>query len=377
MEISEARKFYSFIKTGKIYFNCAAIGPISDPVLEQIDLYMKERSATLIENYPSMVKIASETKEQIKRLINCETDRIAFTDNVSNSMNILARGIDWKPGDRIILFDIEFPSNVYPFLNLKSLGVEIDFVKSRDGAIEIEDIKKAITPRTRLLSISYVQFLTGYKCSLEDIGALCKKNNIIYAVDAIQGLGPFRVDVKKAGIDFLASGTQKWLLALEGLSFIYIDPELQNKLLHSYVGWTSVNNAWTFLDYKLNYRKSAESFQNGTISHIGVAALNASLKFFESIGYEAIEKHVLSNSEYFINALHELGLKPPALNWAKENRSGIVSIKHEQSQMIFDKLREENIHPSVREGYVRFSHHLYNTKEEMDKITAALKNILG
>ncbi|HEX3074850.1 MAG TPA: aminotransferase class V-fold PLP-dependent enzyme [Ignavibacteriales bacterium] len=377
MEITEARKYYKHIKTGKIYFNCAAIGPLSDPILKQLDIYLEERSDAMIENYPSMLKITAAAKEGLGRLLNCEPGNIAFSDNVSNSMNILARGIDWKPGDRIILFDIEFPSNIYPFMNLKSLGVEIDFVNSNNGAIDLEDIKKAITPRTRLLSISYVQFLSGWRCRLDEIGALCKSNNIIYAVDAIQGLGAFSIDVKKAGIDFLACGTQKWMLALEGLSFIYVHPGLREKMIHNYAGWTSVENAWNLLDYQLKFRKSAESFQNGTVSTIGVAALYASLKFFESIGYDVIEKHVLDNSEYFIEALTGIGINPQAKNWKRENLSGIVSFKHDKAQMIFEKLTEENIHPTTREGYIRFAHHLYNNKEEIDKAVEALKRILA
>jgi selenocysteine lyase/cysteine desulfurase len=113
-------------------------------------------------------------------MINTLPDRIAFLDNTSNGLNIIAQGIKWEHGDRIILNDIEFPSNVYPFLNLRAQGVEIDFVKSRNGIVRSEDIISAIKPTTKLISISSVQFLSGYRADLEMIGEICKKNNIIF-----------------------------------------------------------------------------------------------------------------------------------------------------------------------------------------------------
>jgi cysteine desulfurase / selenocysteine lyase len=136
-----------------------------------------------------------ETKRLLGNYINCEPARIAFMDNTSNGINVIANSLEWNKGDRIILNDAEFPANVYPFLNLKKRGVEVDFVRSKDGIASAEDIIETITDATRLISISYVQFLSGYRADIKKLGEVCRKKDILLCVDAIQGLGAVRLSV--------------------------------------------------------------------------------------------------------------------------------------------------------------------------------------
>jgi cysteine desulfurase/selenocysteine lyase len=375
MNISESRKYFPFLNNGMIYMNHAAVSPLSTPVVEEVEKYLHLKSRSEIENYKDYLKLMAETKAELGELINCKPERIAFVDNTSNGLNILAQGLDWRTGDRIILNDLEFPSNVYPFLNLKKYGVEIDFVKSEDGAVKLEDIERVVTENTRLLSISYVQFLTGYRADLDRIGDLCRDRRIIFCVDSIQGLGAVTLDVQKSKIDFLANGCQKWLMALEGLGFIYLSEELQERINPRYVGWTSVASSWNLLDYKLILKKNADRFQNGTMSAIGIVALNASLKFLKSFEYKRIENVILENAEYFINSISEIGINPILKNTDRQYLAGIISFKADNSQIIFETLLKENIVGAVREGIVRFSPHFYNTREEIDKTIYCLKNI--
>lgn len=374
MELSRSREFYPYLKTGKIYFNHAAISPLSTKVLDKINEYLIQRSETTIETYGVFMKTLAETKEKLAALLNTDIERIAFVDNTSNGLNIVAQGIDWKRGDRIILNDIEFPSNIYPYLNLKKEGVEIDFVKSHNGKVTAEDVIKMIKPSTRLISISSVQFLSGYRCDLDLIGEVCSKKGIIFSVDAIQSLGATNIDIKKSKIDFLACGTQKWLMALMGLAFIYISEELQDKLSHRYAGWLSVEDPWNLLNYDLKFRKTAEAFQNGTISAIGVTALNASLDFFNEFGFELIENTIIDNSKYFINKLNEIGMKPILYNSPDKNLSGIVSFNCNDPKGVVDELSANNVDCALREGIVRFSPHYYNSKDEIDKVIEIISN---
>ncbi|MDP4190195.1 MAG: aminotransferase class V-fold PLP-dependent enzyme [Bacteroidota bacterium] len=376
MNISESRSYFPYLKTGKIYMNHAAISPLSKPVVDALQSYIYTRSETEIENYFSFQRIVVDTKNKLAQMINTTSDRIAFADNTSNALNILAQSIDWKSGDRIILNDIEFPSNIYPFLNLKSYGVEIDFVKSHDGQVSFEDIEKALTPKTRLVSISHVQFLSGYKTDIEKIGQLCRQKGVIFCVDSIQALGAMREDVEKMSIDFLAAGTQKWLMSMQGLSVFYVRKELQEKLQPKFVGWTSVKDAWNLLDYDLTLREGADSFQNGTVCSIGIAALHATLDLMLSFGFDEIEKTILDNSEYFIEKLSDIGLNPILKGIERKYLSGIVSFKSEKAQEIFDELEKRNIVAAVREGVVRFSPHYYNNHEEIDKVVMTLKEII-
>ncbi len=270
-------------------------------------------------------------------------DRIAFVDNTTNGLNILAQGIQWKKGDRILLNDIEFPANVYPFLNLERDGVAIDFVKSHDGIVTADDIIENVKPATKLISVSQVQFLTGYRIDLQKLGEFCKENKIIFCVDAIQGLGAIGLDIQKDNIDYISCGTQKWLMGLQGLGFIYISKNLQEKLIPKYAGWQSVKNAWNLLDYKLTLKENADTLQTGTVNTIGIYALNASLKLFSEFGNDEIEETVISNSKYFINELDKIGIKSFLINCEEQNIGGIVSFKHENSQKLFDQLKNKKI----------------------------------
>lgn len=368
----EARKHFPYLQSGKIYFNHASIGPIPDPVKKTIDDYLEVRNSGGIEDYQKMIDTTNRARVRIGKMLNAPAKQIAFTDSVSNGMSILANGIQWETGDRILLNDLEFPSNVYPFLNLKKRGVEIDFVKNKYGKIYFEDIGAAITDKTKLISISLVQFLTGQKTPVKEIGELCREKNILFSVDAIQAAGNVNIDVKKSNIDFLVGGAHKWLMALQGVSYFYLSESLLNSIDQKFVGWTSVKNAWSLLNYNLDLKEDASRFMNGTLNAIGITALESSLKFFESFGYDKIEKSILKNTRYFLEELGRLSIKT-VLN-SEDSLSGIVSCKPEDAENVFQSLKKENIECALREGFIRFSPHFYNTEEEIDKAILALCN---
>ncbi len=372
---SDIRKHFKYIENGIIYFNHASIGPIPDFTIDALNNYLIERSQKSIDNYEKLLKINNETKILVARFINSSPDRIAFVDNVSNAMNLLAQGLKWERGDEIILFDIEFPANVYPFLNLQKKGVNVKILPSKNGMIDLLEIERSITNKTKLLSISHVQFLSGYRCDLELIGKLCKENGIIFSVDAIQSFGVVNIDVQKMNVDFLASGIQKWFLGLEGLTFIFISKELQDKIDQQSVGWLSVKNPWKILDYKLELDDTARRFENGTLNFSGLISFNSNIKFFSSIGINEIEKSVLNNSKLLIQLLErekfELLFKPNSDN----EIAGIVTIKINNPDDVHKKLKERKIITSVREGYLRFSPHFYNTEEEIYSVFKALCEI--
>ncbi|GIV46085.1 MAG: aminotransferase [Ignavibacterium sp.] len=372
MSVESVRQLFPFIKNGIIYFNHASTAPVSVVVRERIYDLLKEKSETKIDDYFFFLKVYEETKLLLSELLNAESDRIAFLDNTSNGLNILASGIDWKNGDRILLNDIEFPANVYPFLNLERFGVKVDFVKSKNGIVSAEDIIDQITPQTKLISVSFVQFLSGYKIDLEKLGNFCRENNIILSVDGIQGIGALNFDVKKFKIDFLSCGTQKWLFGAQGLAFIYITEELQNKLKPAYVGWLSVEDAWNILNYKMELKKSANAFQGGTLNSLGIYIFNTSLRMLKDFGYNTIEERVISNTKYLRTRLNEIGIHCLIDEVEEKYFSGITSFKIDNTEALHKHLENEKIVCSLREGYIRLSPHFYNTFEDIDKVISAI-----
>jgi selenocysteine lyase/cysteine desulfurase len=383
MTINQIRNLFPHISTGQIYFNHAALGPWSVPVVNRINEYITERTGAMVMNYESFVKWNNGARNKLAELLNADQSRFGWIDNVSNALNIVANGLEWKTGDRIILNDIEFPANIYPFLNLKKSGVEIDFAKSRNGIVDLEDIEKLVTPNTKLISISMVQFTSGYRADINSIGEFCRQKGIIFCVDAIQAVGAVDVDLKNTKVDFLAGGTQKWLMSSQGLSYFYINEELQNRIQQKNVGWISVENAWDFLNYDLTLLKNADRYQTGTLNAFGIAIFDAALELYMKFKIENppesgqdCELRILENTNYFINKLVELGLNPILKNVPEKNRAGIVTFKHDRAKQLFVALEKKNIFAALREGLIRFSPHFYNTKEEIDLVAEEIKKLI-
>lgn len=375
MDKSLVRKYFPYLKNDIIYFNHASTGPVSTFVKNRLTDLLDARSENNIDDYTSFLKVSEETRNLISKLIKCSPDRIAFVDNTSNGLNIIANSFQWKKGNRILLNDVEFPANVYPFLNLKKYGVEIDFVKSENGYVTADQIVNSIRPGTKLISVSFIQFLSGYKIDLEKLGNYCSANNIIFCVDAIQGVGAVNIDVQKCKIDFLSCGTQKWLFGMQGLAFIYVDETLQKKMTPANIGWLSVNDAWNLLDYKMNLKTSAKVFEGGTLNAFGIYAFNTSLNMFNDFGFDKIENEILSNTKYFIKKLENIGLGCVLSDCSDNELAGIVTIKPQNSEQIFKELEQKKIICSLREGLIRFSPHFYNNYQEIDRVVDELQKI--
>lgn len=326
-----------------------------------------------IDVYPSAQRSVERTKQNLGRLINAAPQRIGFVANTSEGLNILANGIDWKAGDRILLNDIEFPTNVVPFLNCKRFGVEIDFVRSVRGEIRTEDIERMITPRTRLLSISFVQFLSGFKADLRTIGSLCKKHKIIFCVDSIQGLGASPLDVAEAQIDFLSNGGNKWLMGMMGLGFMYLTEELQARITQAHIGWTSNRNFFgDFFTYRMDPDPSARRYENGTQNYCAIAALEESTSTLLEVGIDRIEVHLRGLTNALIGICDEFGFDCVTPR-EHEKRAGIVSFTCPETEEAFAELTRARVMVSMRERMLRVAPHFYNTLDDI----GALRDVLA
>lgn len=362
----------------QIYFNHASISPVSNLALEQMLLYLQERHQDCVENFPLMLPRMEELRARIARYINAEgPETIAFISNTTTGLNILAAGLNWQKGDRIVLNNMEFPANVYPFLNLQKRGVEIDMVQAQHWYISLESLAEAFSQDTRLLSVSSVQFLTGQYMPLKALGQLCREHDALFCVDGIQSLGAQPLDVQALGIDFLSTGGHKWLMGLEGLGFIYVAPALLEQLQLAHVGWLSVEDAWELLDYDLRLRPDAARFELGTPNFIGMMALNAALKTFEHFGLQEVEAQVRRVANALLIGLHDRGLK--LLNPLNLSESlGIVCCEHPEAEILQAELLKHQIMASVREKrFLRFSPHYYNSLEEVEQVFAVLDRALN
>jgi len=265
---------------------------------------------------------------------------------------------------------------VHPYWHLKKYGVELDFLKAEHGKVSPADVEQALTPRTRLVALSAVQFLSGYRADLVSIGDLCRRRGILFIVDGIQAVGAVRIDVQSMNIDALASGCQKWQLGNQGTGFLYLKEELQSQIQQQYVGWLSVADPWNFYNFAQPLASSAQRYEPGTLNIPGFWGTSAALRMLLEFGPEHIEQHILAVTRVLIKGLQELNGVELVTPTNDDERAGIVTVKlpgEMDPQAVFKELFERNIQISVREGLLRFSPHFYNSGEDITRTVEALK----
>lgn len=357
------------------YLNHAAVSPLSRPVREAIDAHVAERHGgepdAPIANFESFRSVMVEAKERAADVLGTELSRIEFIPNTSAGLNVLARGLDWHDGDRIAVPDGSFPANVYPFLNLEEQGVTVDFVPTEEGAYRVADVEDTLRPETRLLSVSWVHFLSGFRADLEALGALCEEHDVIFCVDAIQGLGALQVDVEAAGIDFLATGGHKWLMATQGIGLLYCDEALQNQLRPP-SGWLHGPVDWEHLDeYELTFHDDARRFRTGTLNSVGIAALHAALGLYREVGPAWCAERVLDLSTTLAEELQARGLSRYGTD-DSAHASGIVTVAPEAPEALFEHLKEHGITGALRNRKLRLAPTYYNNEFDLQVVLEAV-----
>lgn len=379
-ELKEFR--YLFPVTKKfIYFNHAAVAPISLRVVDAVAQFNHE---ALNEGYtagPRWVKHIEKTRVRSAELIGALPEEIAFVKNTSHGLSLVARGLDFKQGDEIIISDQEFPANVYPWMALEKIGVKLKKIPSQNGILDLTTLPGLITPRTRLVSLSSVQYGTGFRLPISEIGDLCRERGVLFCVDAIQSLGAFPLNVVADQVDFLAADAHKWMLGPEGIGIFYCRKDLIEKLDPALMGWNSVENAHSFdhIDFKL--RPNAARFEEGSHNVLSLYGLGAAVDLLLEVGVDRIGERLLHLTDLLIAGLQKMEL-PLLSSLEKKFRSGIITFRLSADKStpavaeLQDHLFAKGIYSSVRCGGLRLSPHFYNTEEEIETVLQEIKVFL-
>ncbi len=245
------------------FMDHAAVAPLPKPAVAALAEYADDLSKNGIASVARWVHRVRDVRACAARLLNASVDEVAFIKNTSEGIDWVAEGFPWKPGDNVVLAAEEYPSNQYPWMNQAHRGVEVRSVASRGSRVAIDDIRNAIDSRTRIVSLSFVEFASGYRNDLDAIGQLCRERGVYFFVDAIQGLGVFPLDVTKPPIDFLAADSHKWLLGPEGIGLFWIRQELIDFLHPITVGWNSVIDPTNFGKIEFRLRPGAIRWEGG------------------------------------------------------------------------------------------------------------------
>jgi len=356
-EFSVARKF--------IYLDHAGVAPLSLRVKTAVENFLAEAAEGGAFYYPEWSHRVVAIRGSCARILNAYADEIAFVKSTSHGLSIVAGGLDWNEGDNVLVYEQEFPSNLYPWINLKRIGVTVKVIPSREGRIMFEDIEQLIDARTRLLAVSSVQFSNGFKIDLQKVGQLCRSRNILFCVDAIQSLGIIPMDVKTFNIDFLSADAHKWLLGPEGIGIFYCRRELAERITPPLVGWKCVQNEFDFAHPDFCLKTNALRFEEGSMNLMGIFGLGAALELLFEAGIVDIQSRILELGDVIIREADKRGytvLTPRS----RLDRGGNITVSGNfDPSLMRDRLRDKGIMVNARGGGLRISPHFYNREEEI------------
>lgn len=351
------------------FLDHAAVAPISGRAREALQEWADDQVANGGVTEKRWLQRAEEVRQLAGQLIHADPLDIAFVKNTSEGIGIVAEGFPWRAGDNMITAAEEYPANLYPWMNLAHRGVEVRLVPSREGRICLDDIQAQMDSRTRLVSLSFVEYASGFRNDLDAVGALCRDRGVCFFVDAIQGLGVLPLDVARTPIDFLAADGHKWLLGPEGAGIFWIRRERVEHLHPVGVGWNSVVGAWDFSTIDFRLKPHAGRWESGSLNMAGITALGASLGLLLEIGLEDVSARVLALTDHLCEQAQRAGLQVYSSRRPDE-RSGIVSliVPGIEPRERVRRCRHEGIVINQRAGRIRVSPHCYNTIEEIDRL---------
>lgn len=381
---TELRQLFFPVTRRNIYLNHAANGPLPRPVARMLHEYVDDTSIYGNINYARWSEYESEAHRRLADLIQARPEQIALTASTGDGFMTVAQGLRWREGDVIISAEGEFPSNVYPWLNLEEQGVRLHKVPARNARIVVGDILESITERTRLVTLSLVEFSTGFRNDIATIARHCHERGIFCGIDAMQALGSVDIDVQALGVDYLCAASHKWLLGPQICGILYVADDFLPQLHAPRRGWLSVESPFDFFNHNQPLRAGAVRFEHSSTNRLPIVGMDAALGMFESLdgGMEAVEERILGLTGYATAGLERLGY-PVVSPQGEGERSGIVCFKpHPERQGIslqdiVDELALRRIYVAARGDIVRVSPHFYNTIEEIDVLLNILEKMKG
>jgi cysteine desulfurase/selenocysteine lyase len=351
-----------------IYLNHAAVAPPCKPATDAMKRLADDACQYGSYHYAEWLDSYEGLRVAAARLINARPDEIAIVKNTSEGIATVAMGLDWRPGDRVVGFQEEFPANYYPWQRLQAKDVKVEWLSATDPLDRIDEACRG----ARLLAISFVQYISGFRADLTAIGEICRRRGCFLFVDAIQGLGAFPLDVEAAHIDALAADGHKWMLGTEGCAVLYVRKDRQDEIEPVEFGYTNAVTA----DYSvrdMTLRPNAGRYEPGTLNTIGIFGLRAAIEFILEVGIDQIAPQVQSLGDHIAEGVvrkgyEVLGSRTP------ENGAGIVSFRKPgvESHELFERLNTEGIVVAPRSGWVRTSPHFYISPEDVERFLETL-----
>ena len=352
-----------------IYLNHAAVAPWPCRTELAVNAFCRENVTIGSKKYANWLQVENQLKKQLASLINAESvDEIALVKNTSEALSFVAYGLDWNAGDNIVTSDEEFPSNMIPWESLANQGVTVKKTTLKGLSDPTDALIQQIDHRTRLLTISSVQYASGLRVDLERLGQACQKNGVLFCIDAIQSIGAFPFDVQKYQADFVMADGHKWMLGPEGLAVFYCRLQALDKLKLTQFGWHMVEDMGNYDTPLWSTAKSARRFECGSPNMLSIHALSASIGLLLETGMDNVSANVIERGQYVIDKVKQNDSLALLTNPDKNGNNIIVfKSSNDDTDKLFDYLTTHNVVCAKRGGGIRFSPHFYTPTDVIDR----------
>ncbi len=336
-----------------------------------------EGSCVAQQEFPAAWRAMNETRAMAAKLIGAKAREIALLGPTSVGLSLVANGLDWQPGDEVVCYADDYPANVYPWLELRRRGVVVRYLEADQlGGITPEIVERALTSKTKLVSLASCHFLTGNRIQIDVIGRLLKERGILFCLDAIQTAGAFETLVEH--VDFLSADSHKWMLGPMSAGIVYVKEEHQERLRPTLIGAWNVKSPNFIAQDEVVFEDGARRYEPGVLNMVGILGMKAAMELLLEAGIDSISARLLQLRSHIQQRLAPLGFEfAPVPEGCLP--SGIVTASHPTKDMakIFDHLAANNAAVSNRhdrsgKAYLRFSPHFYNTEKEVDRIASLI-----
>jgi len=359
------------------YFNCASVGPFPDPAYAVQDKYFNVARMAAAGDQSEVFSALKNIRRNGARIFGGKTSEIGYGFNTTFGLNLAAFGLPLKKGDEVLLSDVEFPANVYPWLELRNRGIRVKFIKSVDGFFNVGVFEKAITKRTRVLAVSYVQYFNGYKIDIDAVADVCRRQNIYLVLDCMQAAGCETLDLRKWNVSVASAGGQKWLLSPQGTGLYYVSGEMQERIRPPWRSWLGVDWKCRWHDlrrFDLEYADAAGQYEMGTYPGPLVLAFDWALDFIVGLGVRNIQKHNHALLDRLVDYLEDHPAYRITSALEEKHRSSILSFTSDRLDIrdVHRRLLRNKIVTSLREGSIRVAVHLYNDESDVDRLIGVL-----
>lgn len=374
----EAARLDAFpISRRKIFMGHAGVTALPRAVADAMIAYSRDASEDFGDFAPVLRQI-QHARDSSARFIGASADEIALLGPTSLGLSLFANGIPWEKGDEILCYSEDYPANVYPWIDLRRLGVEVRYLQpEQPGAITPELVEASLSPRTRLVALASCHFLTGYRIDVDAIGKMLRKKGVLFSLDAIQTLGAFPLSVKN--VDFLSADAHKWMLGPMAIGIVYVRKEHFSLLRPTLLGAWNVYSPNFIAQDTIRLPETAMRYEPGVLNMVGIHGMQAALNLFEHYGMEAIAGRLLELKAVLVEGLMELGCEIYGPK-SGPNASSITTFSHPATSMghLFRACEAANIVVSLRhrrdgKEFLRVSPHFYNTHSEIERLLETLR----